>query len=225
MKSIKKKPIMILLMAALMATFIVSLCACGKSDSKKVACVDDLEGAKIGVQLGTTGDIYVSDYENDGSGTKVERYNKGADAVQALKVGKIDCVVIDEQPALAFVKENKGLKILDEEFTNEDYAFCLKKGNTELRDKVNTALEKLQQDGTVQSIIDNYIGSEDQVGKTPYVKKDIDRSNGTLKVGTNAEFPPYEYYEGENVVGIDADIAKAICDKLGYDLIWISCRP
>ena len=81
-------------------------------------CVDDLEGAKIGVQLGTTGDIYVSDYENDGSGTKVERYNKGADAVQALKVGKIDCVVIDEQPALAFVKENKGLKILDEEFTN-----------------------------------------------------------------------------------------------------------
>ena len=94
MKSIKKKPIMILLMAALMATFIVSLCACGKSDSKKVACVDDLEGAKIGVQLGTTGDIYVSDYENDGSGTKVERYNKGADAVQALKVGKIDCVVL-----------------------------------------------------------------------------------------------------------------------------------
>ena len=218
MKSIKKKPIMILLMAALMATFIVSLCACGKSDSKKVACVDDLEGAKIGVQLGTTGDIYVSDYENDGSGTKVERYNKGADAVQALKVGKIDCVVIDEQPALAFVKENKGLKILDEEFTNEDYAFCLKKGNTELRDKVNTALEKLQQDGTVQSIIDNYIGSVDQVGKTPYVKKDIDRSNGTLKVGTNAEFPPYEYYEDNKVTGIDMDIMQAIADELGMDM-------
>ena len=81
-----------------------------KSDSKKVACVDDLEGAKIGVQLGTTGDIYVSDYENDGSDTKVERYNKGADAVQALKVGKIDCVVIDEQPALAFVKKTKDLR-------------------------------------------------------------------------------------------------------------------
>ena len=77
---------------------------------QKVACVDDLEGAKIGVQLGTTGDIYVSDYENDGSGTKVERYNKGADAVQALKVGKIDCVVIDEQPALAFVKKTKDLR-------------------------------------------------------------------------------------------------------------------
>ena len=171
---------------------------CGRSGGRKNRC-----------PARYTGDIYVSDYENDGSGTKVERYNKGADAVQALKVGKIDCVVIDEQPALAFVKENKGLKILDEEFTNEDYAFCLKKGNTELRDKVNTALEKLQQDGTVQSIIDNYIGSEDQVGKTPYVKKDIDRSNGTLKVGTNAEFPPYEYYETTR----------------SQELIWISCRP
>lgn len=103
MKSIKKKPIMILLMAALMATFIACLCACGKSDSKGRLCGRS-GGRKNRCQLGTTGDIYVSDYENDGSGTKVERYNKGADAVQALKVGKIDCVVIDEQPALAFVK-------------------------------------------------------------------------------------------------------------------------
>ena len=137
---------------------------------------------------------------------------------KALKGCKIECAIVDEQPALAFVKENKGLKILDEEFTNEDYAFCLKKGNTELRDKVNTALEKLQQDGTVQSIIDNYIGSEDQVGKTPYVKKDIDRSNGTLKVGTNAEFPPYEYYEDNKVTGIDMDIMQAIADELGMDM-------
>ena len=160
MKSIKKKPIMILLMAALMTIFIVGLCACGKNDSKKVTCVDDLEGAKIGVQLGTTGDIYVSDYENDGSGTKVERYNKGADAVQALKVGKIDCVVIDEQPALAFVKENKGLKILDEEFTNEDYAFCLKKGNTELRDKVQSTLEDMAADGTLKTISEKWFGED-----------------------------------------------------------------
>ena len=90
--------------------------------------------------------------------------------------------------------------------------------NTELCDKVNTALEKLQQDGTVQSIIDNYIGSEDQVGKTPYVKKDVDRSNGTLKVGTNAEFPPYEYYEDNKVTGIDMDIMQAIADELGMDM-------
>ena len=68
------------------------------------------------------------------------------------------------------------------------------------------------------SIIDNYIGSVDQVGKTPYVKKDIDRSNGTLKVGTNAEFPPYEYYEDNKVTGIDMDIMQAIADELGMDM-------
>ena len=107
---------------------------------------------KIGVQLGTTGDIYVSDYENDGSGTTVERYNKGADAVQALKQGKIDCVVIDEQPALAFVEENPGLKILDEEFTLEEYAIVIAKGNDDLLEKVNTALEELRSEGTLDRI-------------------------------------------------------------------------
>ena len=101
------------------------------------------------MQLGTTGDIYVSDYEKDGSGTKVERYNKGADAIQALKLGKIDCVVIDEQPALEFVKQNTGLKILDDEFTKEDYALCIGKDNPELLENVNTAIEKLQSDGSI----------------------------------------------------------------------------
>ena len=71
-----------------------------ENTSGTVNSADDLPGKRIGVQLGTTGDIYVSDYESDGSGTVVERYNKGADAIQALKQGKIDCVVIDEQPAL-----------------------------------------------------------------------------------------------------------------------------
>ena len=88
-----------------------------ESTSETVNSADDLPGKRIGVQLGTTGDIYVSDYESDGSGTVVERYNKGADAIQALKQGKIDCVVIDEQPAIKFVEQNTGIRILDEEFT------------------------------------------------------------------------------------------------------------
>ncbi len=221
MKSTKKKLVMLVAAVALMAAAMFTFTACGQKSSeqgKKVTCVDDLEGASIGVQLGTTGDIYVSDYEGDDAGTKVERYNKGADAIQALKLGKIDCVVIDEQPALEFVKQNKGLKILDEEFTNEDYALCLAKDNTELLDKVNAAIEKLQADGTIDDIINNYIGSEDQIGKTPYVKKDVDRSNGTIKVGTNAEFPPYEYYEDNKITGIDMDIMQAVCDELGMDM-------
>lgn len=220
MKFTKKKTSIIAFML-LLTVVITGISACSNDNSKagkEVKNVGDLSGAKIGVQLGTTGDIYVSDYENDGSGTKVERYNKGADAIQALKLGKIDCVVIDEQPALEFVKQNTGLKILDDEFTKEDYALCIGKDNPELLENVNIAIEKLQSDGTIDSIINNYIGSDSQIGKTPYEKKDVERKNGTLKIGTNAEFPPYEYYEDNQITGIDIDIMQAVCDELGMDM-------
>ena len=82
---------------------------------------------------------------------------------------------------------------------------------------MNEALKELKEDGTVDSIMDNYIG--DDAGKTPYESpEDVDRSKGELVMATNAEFEPYEYHEGEDIVGIDADIALAICDKLGYEL-------
>ena len=183
-----------------------------------IESIDDLEGKVIGVQLGTTGDIYVSDYEGDEAGTTVERYNKGNDAVMALKQGKIDCVIIDEQPAKAFVDKNDDLKILDEDFALEEYAIAVSKDNTELTEKINAALAELKEDGTIDDIINNYIG-DDTKGKTPYESpEDADRSNGTLIMATNAAFEPYEYHAGDEIVGIDVDLAQAICDKLGMDL-------
>lgn len=176
---------------------------------------DDLKNATIGVQLGTTGDIEASEYEKDGA--TVKRYSKGSEAIQALLAGQIDCVIIDSQPAQKFVENADGLKILDEPFVEEEYAICLKKGNDELLDKINGALEELKEDGTVDDIMNNYIG--DNIGETPYESpEDVDRSNGTLIMATNAELEPYEYREGDTIVGIDADIAQAICDKLGYEL-------
>ncbi len=106
----------------------------------------------------TTGDLYASDYEKDGS--TVERYGKGFEAVQALLQGKIDAVVIDEEPAKVFVTENEGISILDEPLTVEDYAYVVKKGNTELVDQVNKALNELKESGELQSIIDKYISAE-----------------------------------------------------------------
>ena len=98
----KKKSKKLLLWLFVLTFVLTGIAGCGtkqKDDQEAastetagaISSVDDIVGKKIGVQLGTTGDIYVSDYENDGSGTTVERYNKGADAVQALKQGKIDC--------------------------------------------------------------------------------------------------------------------------------------
>ena len=186
-------------LSVLIITAALFLTSCGSTIAKNtVFSADDLPGKTIGVQLGTTGDIYVSDYEEDGSGTKVERFNKGADAIQALVQGKIDSVVIDEQPAQAFVASNPSLMILDEDFITEDYAMCISKNKTNLKNSINEALDYLKANGTIDSIISNYIG--------------------TLIVATNAYFSPYEYYSGGQIVGIDADLCQAICDYLGMDL-------
>ena len=130
-----------------------------KEDSD-ITSVDDLfaEGAshKIGVQQGTTGDLYCSwDIEDEGLGS-LERYKNGTDAVLALTSGKVDCVVIDNEPAKKYVEANEGLKILDTEYAVEDYAIALAK-DSELTGKINAALEELIADGTVQAIIDKYI--------------------------------------------------------------------
>lgn len=214
MKKMKKAAALVLAMG-----MTLSLAACGSSKENTVFSVDDLEGKTIGVQLGTTGDIYASDYEGDDKGTKIERYNKGTDAVQALKQGKIDCVIIDSEPAKAFVDKNDDLQILEEPFEEEEYAICVSKDKADLKAEMNAALAELKSDGTLDSIVSNYIG-DDTKGKTPYKSPaDVDRSKGKLVMATNAYFEPYEYYDGDKVVGIDADIAQAICDKLGYELV------
>lgn len=125
-------------------------------EGSEIAGNDDLSGKTIGVQLGTTGDIFAEDVE----GATIERYNKGMDAVQALANGIIDAVIIDNEPAKQFVSKAEGLKILDEEFVIEEYAIAIAKDNEELLEKVNTALEELTADGTIQSIIDKYITAE-----------------------------------------------------------------
>ena len=134
------------------------------TEDSAIASVDDLfaEGAShvIGVQRNTTGDIYTTDdIEDEGLGT-IDRYSKGAEAVQALKTGKVDCVVIDNEPAKAFVAEVEGLKILETEYVTEDYAAAMSKDNKALYDAVNAALQELIADGTIQGIIDKYISAE-----------------------------------------------------------------
>ncbi len=135
-----------------------------KEDSA-IKSLDDLKGdgsMKFGVQQDTTGDIYASDtVENGGYGKdNVVRYKTGADAVQALKTGKVDAVIIDNEPAKNFVKANEGLSILNGDWVKENYAIAIAKENTELLEKVNGALKELIADGTVKAIIDKYIPAE-----------------------------------------------------------------
>ena len=127
-----------------------------KEDSD-IASLDDLAGKMIGVQLGTTGDIYASgDYGED----HVDKYNKGNDAVMALLSGKVDADIIDNEPAKSYVAANEGLKILDTEYAIEDYAAAINKDNTALLDAINGALKELTEDGTLASIVSKYIPVE-----------------------------------------------------------------
>ena len=127
-----------------------------KEDSD-IASVDDLAGKKIGTQRGTTGYLYCSDDFGD---ENVVAYDDGLTAVQMLNNGQVDCVVIDNAPAKEFIAANPGLKLLDTAYVEESYAIGIGKGNTELKDAINTALEELKADGTLQSIVDKYITAE-----------------------------------------------------------------
>ncbi len=130
-------------------------------EGSEITSVDDLhkEGAtwKIGVQDSTTGDIYCTD---DFGEERVSKFPVGADAVEALKTGKVDCVIIDNEPAKAYVAANEGLKILESQYAVEDYAIAVALNNTELLDKINGALKELIADGTVAAIIAKYIPAE-----------------------------------------------------------------
>lgn len=202
------------------AMLVFSLAACGAkapstAGAAGIASIEDLEGKRIGVQQGTTGDIYAEDELKTAT---IERFNKGVDAVMALKQSKIDAVIIDDQPAKVFVSQNDDIKILEVPFAVENYAMCIAKNKPELTASFNTAISELKADGTLQKILDYYIGQQD--GAAPYeTPAGTTYPNGKLIMATNAAFPPYEYWENSKVMGVDADLARAICDKLGYELV------
>lgn len=127
-----------------------------KQDSDIVS-KDDFEGKSIGVQLSTTGNLYVTWNYVDTGLAQIERFNKGADAVQALLQGKVDAVVIDNEPAKVLVSENEDLQILETEYVIEEYAIAIAKDNTSLLEQINAALAELTASGDIQAILDKYI--------------------------------------------------------------------
>ena len=126
-------------------------------EGSDIASPDDLEGKNIGVQTGTTGDLYCTD---DYGQEFVKQFDNGPLAVAALVNGQVDCVVIDNEPAKNYVAANQGLKILDTAYANEEYAAAIAKDNTELFEQVNAAIQELKEDGTIDSIIEKYIPAE-----------------------------------------------------------------
>ncbi len=153
------------------------------AEDSDIAGPDDLAGKTIGVQLGTTGDIYVEDVED----AKIERYSKGFEAVQALIQGKVDAVVIDGEPAKVFVSQNEGIKLLDEAFTEEEYAIAIAKDNEELLEKVNDALNTLKENGEFQKVVDKYINDDTAEDETEAATEEETTEEETTEAASEEE--------------------------------------
>ena len=195
--------------------------AASEASTQAIQSLEDLNDKSVGVQLGTTGDLMMSEEIENAEGlnlASVERYNKAADAVQALLTNKIDAVCIDDQVAKNFIAANPDtLTMLDTAYSEESYAIAVSKDRPELTEALNAAIAELKEDGTLDAILNKYIAKEE--GAAGYVSPEgVDHSNGTLVMATNAAFDPYEYIEGGEIVGIDPEFAQALCDKMGYAL-------
>ena len=191
-------------------------CIIVKKDSD-VTKLADLNGKKIGVQEGTTGDLLCTPGEDNevitDSKTDVQRFKKGTDAVVALNNGGVDAVVIDQNPAENFVSKNPDtLKLMQDDTSTEQYAIAVQKGDTETLNKINDGLKKIKENGTFDKLVAQYIGGSD-------TQETAKNTGKTLNIGTNAEFPPFEYIgnDGEPE-GFDMAVIKAIGKAEGFNV-------
>ena len=206
------------ILALLLALMLVlSFVACtGDGDGVEINSPADLEaeGVRIGVQLGTTGHDFANDNFPD---AEISVYDSNVDLIQALMSNHIDAVILDESPAASFVARNEGqIRMLDERLTHEYYgiAFPLDSAYTALFD---AALAELYANGTLDRLIDYWVNGNTAAGRYES-PEGIEHPNGTLVMGTSADFPPFEFFEGDQIVGLDPDIVRAIGDILGYEI-------
>ena len=179
---------------------------------------DEFVNYKIGTQRGTIAEGIAKNMLGDKAKAQLTTYEKATDVVQALKVGKIQCAIMDEAPAKQFVKNDpEVLTILPDALTVEQYAIGFKQGNKELLEKVNKALAEIKADGSLEKIMLKY--KEDPTAARP---EDIDlhkgAKGGKLYLGTESGFPPYDIKVGDGYTGIDIEMCALIAGKLDMEL-------
>lgn len=173
---------------------------------------EDLNGLKLGVQAGTTGETYCNESLTD---AKVSSFKSGMDAALDLKNGNIDAIVLDELPAKSIVAQNSELTIIDLNLEPEEYAIAVKKGNTELVEKINATLAKMKSDGSYDALTAAFMPAD---GKITLPEKKATEGTEKLIMGTNAAFAPFEYVEGTEIVGFDISMSEAIAADQGKKL-------
>ncbi len=204
-----KKTVTVLASILLVLAFFVS---CGGTNEVVITGASDLEGKKIGVQAGTTGDTWVSENIID---KDLVSFKSGIDAALDLKNGTIDAVVLDELPAKEIVANNDDLMIVTDQFAREEYAIAVKKGNTALLASINETIETLQSNGGYEALVLSFMPTD---GNIVIPSVEMTGAGTTIKLGTNAAFPPFEYVEGSDIVGFDITMGQYIANDLGQPL-------
>ncbi|MGI6545350.1 MAG: transporter substrate-binding domain-containing protein [Fastidiosipilaceae bacterium] len=209
-----------LLSAFLAVTLLLSLAGCGGKNEpakEKLTAIADLETEKLAAQRGTIGHILAEELVGEENVDNVTTYEKYVDAVTSLEQGKVRAVIMDERPAKRFVEEKGNMIIMEEPLSNESYAIALKKGNDELKARIDAALDEMKADGSLQSIIDKY--NSDVEVKPEDIDLNTGAAGGTLIMGTEAGFAPYELKVGDGYIGIDVEMAAAIAKKMDMELV------
>lgn len=197
---------------ALALAAVFALAGCNNKKQVSITSKADLEGKSIGVQAGTTGETYVQEEIKD---AKCNSFKNVIDASLSLKNGAIDAIVVDELPAKEVCKQNPDLTILDFDLATDVYAIAVKKGNSELLASINKTIADMKADGRYEALINAFMPADGNV-KIPEVEAKA--GNGTVRMGTNAAFFPFEYTEGSKVVGFDATMAQYIANDYGKNL-------
>ncbi len=204
-----KKTALLICAAVLLAA---PLCAKPKKVSIKGKA--DLDGKKIGVQAGTTGEMFVQDEVKN---AKISSFKSGIDAALDLKNGAIDCVVLDELPAQEIVKRNPSLKIVRDPYfaeNKEEYAIAVKKGREDLLAKINDTINAMKSNGEYEALVATFMPADGNI-KLP--ENEV-LSGEKVILGTNAAFPPFEYVAGKNIVGFDITMGEKIAKNAGMKL-------
>ena len=197
---------------SLLTASVLLISGCSKKAAVVINNADDLVGKKVGVQAGTTGEIYASDIED----VKISSFKSAIDAGLALSAGTIDAIVLDELPAKEIVKRSPKLKILEQEFSLEDYAIAVRKGDTELLNSINASIARMKNDGTYDMLQKAFIPTEGEI-VIPKIEETAPDGD-IIKLGTEASFPPFEYTEGTKVVGFDISQSQIFANDAGRKL-------
>ena len=191
---------------------VVSVFAGGAKETIVITSTDDLAGKKIGVQAGTTGELYVQENVAD---AKLASFKTGMDAALDLKNGAIDLIVLDELPAKEIVDRNPSLMIVDLDLATEAYAIAVKKGNTELLASINKTIADMKANGEYEALVNAFMPVDGAIVIPDTVSINTSK---VVKLGTNAAFPPFEYVNGKDIVGFDITMGEKIAAGYGAKL-------